>query len=185
MIASVRQTSWRGYLAATRARFAASAGPIFILHDTTEFSYQRTDIDAVGKIGTGAVITGCDRRVHEFTQCGMLMHASLAVTSDGVPLGLAAVKFWTRQKFKGTQALKRHINPTHVPIEQNEGVRWLESIQQSTALLGEPDRCVHIGDRESDIHEFFCEAHAVGAHFLIRTCVDVTLAMVRTRLPPK
>jgi hypothetical protein len=24
------------------------------------------------------------------------MHSSLAVTTDGVPLGLAAVKFWTR-----------------------------------------------------------------------------------------
>jgi len=30
-------------------------------------------------------------------------------------------------------------------------VRWLENLTQSTELLGEPPRCVHIGDRESDI----------------------------------
>jgi hypothetical protein len=30
------------------------------------------------------------------------MHSSLAVTIEGVPPGLAAVKFWTRKKFKGT-----------------------------------------------------------------------------------
>jgi hypothetical protein len=36
------------------------------------------------------------------------MHSSLAVTIEGVPLGLAAVKFWTRKKFKGTAALKKN-----------------------------------------------------------------------------
>lgn len=35
-----------------------------------------------------------------------------------------------------------------------------------------PDRCVHIGDRESDIYELFCAAQQVGTHFLVRTCVD-------------
>jgi hypothetical protein len=75
----------------------------------------------------------------------------LAVTTEGLPLGLAAVKFWTRKAFKGTNALKRKINPTRVPIEQKESVRWLENLRQSTALFAQPQRCVHIGDRESDI----------------------------------
>jgi len=34
------------------------------------------------------------------------------------------------------------------------------------------ERCVHIGDRESDIYELFCLAEEVGTHFLVRTCVD-------------
>ncbi len=46
---------------------------------------------------------------------------------EGLPLGLAAVKFWNRDKFRGTAALKRKINPTRVPIEQKESVRWLEN----------------------------------------------------------
>lgn len=37
-----------GHFGATRARFAASEGPILVLHDTTEFSYKREDIEAVG-----------------------------------------------------------------------------------------------------------------------------------------
>lgn len=59
-----------------------------------------------------------------------------------------------------------------LPIEEKESYRWLENMRQSTALLGAPERLVHIGDRENDIYEFFCEAHAAGTHFLIRTCVD-------------
>jgi len=100
------------------------------------------------------------------------MHSSLVVTRDGLPLGLAAIKFWTRDKFHGANALKRSINPTRVPIEQKESYRWLENLRQSTALLADPGRIVHIGDRESDIYELFCIAHDAGTHFLLRTCVD-------------
>jgi hypothetical protein len=51
-------------------------------------------------------------------------------------------------------------------------VRWLENLRQSTDLLGEPARCIHIGDRESDIYELFCAAQQSGTNFLVRTCVD-------------
>jgi hypothetical protein len=106
------------------------------------------------------------------TVCGLLMHSSLVVTTEGLPLGLAAIKFWTRQKFKGTAALKKQVNPTRVPIEHKESIRWLENMRQSTALFGEPARCVHVGDRESDIYELFCTAQELGTHFLVRSCVD-------------
>ncbi|WP_245570252.1 hypothetical protein [Bradyrhizobium ottawaense] len=38
--------------------------------------------------------------------------------------------------------------------------------------MDHPGRCIHIGDRESDIYELFCAAQEIGTHFLIRTCVD-------------
>jgi FMN phosphatase YigB (HAD superfamily) len=40
-------------------------------------------------------------------------------------------------------------------------------LKQSTTLLGEPQRCVHIGDRESDIYELFCAAQEAGTSCLI------------------
>ena len=143
-----------------------------MLHDTTEFSFQRDDIAAVGKTRiniAGAFRNGEPRR---YTACGLLMHSSLAVTTEGLPLGLTAIKFWSRKKFKGANALKKKINPTRVPIEEKESVRWLDNLAQSTALLNAPTRCVHIGDRESDIYELFCKAKDTGTHFLLRTCVD-------------
>lgn len=161
-----------GHFTATRDRSAATDGPILVLHDTTEFSFKRDDIDAVGitrKAVAGAYRDGTPRH---YTACGILMHSSLAVTTEGLPLGLTAVKFWTRKKFKGTNALKKKINPTRVPIEEKESFRWLDNLRQSTELLAEPARCVHIGDRESDIYELFCTAKDAGTHFLLRTCVD-------------
>ena len=161
-----------GHFQSTRDRTIATDGPVLVLHDTTEFTYQRESTVAIGI--TKSINSGRDKagRLRSHTVCGILMHSSLAVTIEGLPLGLAAVKFWTRKKFKGTAALKKKINPTRIPIEKKESIRWLENVQQSTELLGDPARCVHIGDRESDIYELFCAAQEAGTHFLIRTCVD-------------
>ena len=176
-----------GHWQATQQRFAATNGPVLGLHDTTEFSFHRRRIK-----GVGTLYRYSRARRGDLTLCGMLMHASLVVTTEGLPLGLAAVKFWTRKKFKGTKALKRSVNPTRVPMAQKESVRWWENLEQSTARLGTAERLVHIGDRESDIYELFCTAQNAGTKFVLRTCVDrlaedgqKTIAAVLKQTPVK
>jgi len=156
-----------GHFQATLDRVSAVDGPILILHDTTEFVYYGESAQ-----GLGVLNKGFKGRAESYAIRGVLMHSSLAVTTEGLPLGLTAIKFWSRSKFKGTNALKRSVNPTRVPIEEKESIRWLENLKQSTELLGEAERCVHIGDRESDIYELFCAAEQSGTKFLVRTCVD-------------
>lgn len=143
-----------------------------VLHDTTEFSYRHEDSEPIGILKKIPAGYGRPGRPRFHASCGILMHSSLVTTQQGLPLGLAAIKFWSRDKFHGANALKRHVNPTRVPIESKESVRWLENLRQSTELLGSPGRCVHIGDRESDIWELFCLTRQLGTHFLVRTCVD-------------
>src|SRR3954452_16680585 len=155
-----------GHFAATKARFVATHGPVLVLHDTTEFSFTRDTPDGVGYL---SYVKG---RHATHTACGVLMHSSLVLTTDGLPLGLAAVKFWSRRAFKGTNARKRRVNPTRVPIEEKESARWLENLTRSTRQLGDAGRCVHVADREGDIFELFHAAHDARAHFLIRTAVD-------------
>jgi hypothetical protein len=161
-----------GHFAATGARFTASRGTVLLLQDTTEFIFQRASPQAIGF--TKSINSGRDKRgrLRNHTVCGILMHTSLAVTSDGLPLGLVAAKVWTRTKFKGTAALKKKVNPTRVPIEKKESARWLNNLRQSIDRLGDPGRCVHVGDRESDIYELYCLSQELGTHFLVRTCVD-------------
>src|SRR5262249_10310549 len=77
-----------------------------LLHDTTEFSFSRGTPDGIGRL---SFVKG---RHVPHTACGVLRHSSLAVTLAGVPLGLAAVKFWTRKQFKGTNALRGKVNAT-------------------------------------------------------------------------
>src|SRR5690554_5780753 len=161
-----------GHFAASALRIQSTEGPILILQDTTEFSFKRAAPEKIGftKIATGP--KGKDRRHQKYRVCGLLMHASLAITPEGLPLGLTAAKFWSRAQFKGCDALKRKINPTRVPIEQKESMRWLDNLRLSTKLAGAPERCVHVGDRESDIYELYCLAEELETGFLVRSCVD-------------
>ena len=161
-----------GHFEATRARFQACSDAVLVLHDTTEFSYTRTSKHPIGYTTVSFGGWDKDGRARLHTLCGLLLHSSLAVTQEGLPLGLTAAKFWTRKKFKGTNALRRKINGTRIPIEQKESLRWIENIKQTSALVDDPARCVHIGDRESDIYELFCAAKELGTHFLVRSSVN-------------
>lgn len=161
-----------GHFASTRERVHATEGSILVLHDTTQFTYARESTQPIGVLHRSYAGHGKDGRPRLHTVCGVLMHSSLALTTGGLPLGLAAIKFWTRSAFKGTNALKGKVNGTRVPIETKESLRWLENLQQATELLGEPERYVHIGDRESDIYELFCAAEESHTKFLVRICAD-------------
>jgi hypothetical protein len=149
-----------GHSRATRERMAALGGTLLVLHDTTEFSYPREDIGLLHKARNPG------RSLQPM--CGISLHSSLVMTTAGLPLGLSAVKFWTRKLFKGTNELKRRVNFTRIPIGEKESMRWVENMVETTALLGTPERCVHVGDREADIYELSCAANDVGTHFVIR-----------------
>jgi hypothetical protein len=158
-----------GHFEATKARFAAvESSTVLILHDTSEFVYNRHEDSPLGLLGRSYAGRTKEEGMRLHTQRGVLMHSSLVVTMEGLPLGLAAIKFWSRKEFKGT-SLK---DSTRFPIEEKESIRWLENIRASNALLNQPARCVHIGDRESDIYDLFCAAHEAGSCFLVRACTD-------------
>lgn len=163
-----------GHFASTSERIkAAGGGSILILQDTTEFVYKRARPEEIGALTYAPNKRNRDRLLTLHTVCGLLMHSSLAITTEGLPLGPTAIKFWTRSKFKRNHPLThRPINPTRVPIEGKESIRWLANMQQSSELIGEPKRCMHVGDRENDIYEFFCAAQKLGTNFLVRACVD-------------
>jgi len=74
------------------------------------------------------------------------------------------------------------VNPTRIPIENKESIRWLENLRSATAQLAVAERCVHIGDRESDIFELFCAARDEKTHFVFRTCVDRLCGPERRRV---
>ncbi len=162
-----------GHFVATKERVTAQKeAMILVLQDTTEFSYNSSNPDKIGWTSNLQIGKSMVGKPILYKKCGILMHSSLAITDAGLPLGLCAIKFWTRKQFKGTNELKKRINPTRIPIEEKESYRWLENLKQSTELLQDPARCIHIGDRESDIYELFALAKECNTHFLVRICQD-------------
>ena len=98
-----------GHFQATRDRFAATDGPILVIQDTTEFTFQRERAEAIGI--TCRVNSGQDKagRFRMHTVCGLLMHSSLAVTTEGLPLGLSAVKDAAKTSARANPSMSRPI----------------------------------------------------------------------------
>ena len=98
-----------GHFQSTFERAVATDGPVFVLHDTTEFSFQREDTEAIGI--TKSINSGRDKagRLRSHTVCGILMHSSLAVTSEGLPLGLAAINSGPGRSSRGPPRSRRRL----------------------------------------------------------------------------
>jgi hypothetical protein len=161
-----------GHFQSTKDRYQATEGPVLVLHDTTEITYKRSKPSKIGYIKECGNRKGLFHQDQKRATCGILMHPSLVVTSEGLPLGLCANKFWSRKKFKGVKALYRKKNSTRIPIEEKESYRWIENLRSSNKLLGDPNRLVHICDREGDIYDMFQAAIQDKSNFLIRVKVD-------------
>ena len=117
-----------GHLVSTTRRVLSSAEKTFlVLHETSEFSYNR---DKTSNLGFIAKLANGKPRSHPDPHQrlrGILLYLSLVITTCGLPLGIAAVKLLTRKAFKRCNALKRKVNPTRIPIEEKESFRWLEN----------------------------------------------------------
>lgn len=99
---------------------------------------------------------------------GLLAHTALAVTTNGIPLGILAQKIWAREANES----KTKIHRKKRPIEEKESYKWLELMDQS--LVGAPKNTmiVTVGDREADIYQLFHKATSEKKHVLIRSVYD-------------
>jgi len=98
-----------GHFAATADRFKVTGGTTFVSQEGYDiFSYKRERPEPIGYTGKATMRTGYKGNGlrNSLTQCGILVYSSLAVTSEGLPLGLSAIKFWARGRFHGCTALR-------------------------------------------------------------------------------
>jgi hypothetical protein len=80
---------------------------------------------------------------------GLLLHSSLAVTTNGVALGLLSQKYWSRECIDKTR------DHNLLPIEEKESYKWLETMDASLYGIPQNVKAVTVADREADIYEFF------------------------------
>lgn len=143
----------QGFGSAT-ATTCAQYKTIYAVQDTTSLNY--TSLKSTTGLGP----------LNDSAARGLHVHSTVAVTADGVLLGLLDQDIWARAQERS--APKRR----QLPIEEKESFKWLRGMRGAReALAGllpsERPRLVHVMDREGDVHEVFEEIQA-GEGFLIR-----------------
>ena len=100
---------------------------------------------------------------------GIKTHTCLAVSEDGLPLGIVKQSYITRQQAKSTltEAQKRARE-----IQDKESFRWIETAREAIAALPPNTRGITVCDRECDIYEFFEEVQTLESDFVVRVAQD-------------
>jgi hypothetical protein len=120
---------------------------VLVVQDTTDLDFStRHHTEGLGVVGTNQ--TGAE-------SLGLKLHSSLALTTDGLPLGvLKSVCFAPERKGKvGKQSVGR-------PIEDKKSFRWLEGHRDCVQIAKKTPRTrlLTVTDREGDIFELFLDA---------------------------
>lgn len=129
----------------------ANLNCVLIVHDTSNICYNGLQAKGLGYVD------------HKDGR-GFLLHSSLAVSTEGIPLGLLHQQIWTRDSADLGKAQKRKDKP----IEQKESYKWVKGVIASNTSLDANVKKVHIADREADIYELFFMPPSSNAELLIR-----------------
>lgn len=149
------------------AQRADAYGTVLAIQDTSYFNYTshpKTE-------GLGEISMKKGKNVKEIYAHGLAMHACLAVTTQGLPLGLLSQKISARES-RSTRGKKS--NRDRVPIEEKESFRWLESLRDTVGVMGDC-RAVTVCDRECDIYDFFKCSNELDAPVLVRATSNRTI----------
>ncbi|KVZ48335.1 IS4 family transposase [Burkholderia ubonensis] len=127
---------------------------VLAAQDTTEFNLAH--LPATEGLG---YCTGSSMR-------GFMMHSLLAVTPEGLPLGVLGMKTWVRPPEEyGKKRLRKKR-----PIQNKESVKWLEGGEHLATLKAfcPNTRIVGVSDREGDVYDVFMAERPAGADWLVR-----------------
>jgi hypothetical protein len=142
---------------ATQQRIAEVEEPMILaVQDTTEFNFAgRPALSGLGVLS--------DNRTP-----GFMAHTTLAVSVEGVPLGVLDQQVWSRSK----AVEKAAVDHQTLPITEKESFKWLQGLN---GALPAPKSVVTVCDREGDVYELFQYAHDVEEHFIVRATQDRNL----------
>jgi Transposase DNA-binding/Transposase Tn5 dimerisation domain len=152
--------------------------PDDIVHSHIEATYRRLNaVPLVLAVQDTTEATWTHLRATEglgplgHTAChGLLVHTTLAITPERVPLGLLAQQVWARDPDDiGKRARRKQL-----PISQKESQKWLHSLD---AVVTARDCCpttrlVSVGDREAEVYDVLAAPRPAGVDLLIRAAWD-------------
>jgi hypothetical protein len=119
---------------------------ILFMQDTTSFDYSHHP--AVEDMGP----------LENEHMNGFLAHSTIAVSEDGVPLGLWEQQVWTRDRDEWGKSQQRHERV----FEDKESYKWVEGLPEGNGPW------ITVCDREAHVYDFLVEVDTREGDFIVR-----------------
>jgi len=144
----------KGHVQQTAAR-CAEHELVLCIQDTTilDYSHHRS------KTGLGPISSNDYSR-------GLLAHSVLAVTPDGLPLGVLGLNIWAREECETPKRLSKRERET----SEKESGKWLQGLHAVNDALAPSQAVLMVQDREADVFDLLAEPRRAHTHLLIRAC---------------
>lgn len=97
---------------------------------------------------------------------GLMAHSVLALSTDGLPLGVLHTDIWAREDCATPKKQTRRKRQT----PEKESNKWLLGLRAVTKALPASQRVLMIQDREADVFDLLAEPRRSQIHLLIRAC---------------
>lgn len=142
----------------TFQRIIQHSGVVLIIQDTSFLNYSHMksalDLGPIGELKSNSM--------------GLMMHSSLAVTQEGLPLGIVDQQVWARSADEHGKSSYRHS----LPPDEKESFKWTQALTAYSPQMLSKTNIITVCDREADIYDFFCEANKQNAQVLVRAQHD-------------
>jgi hypothetical protein len=162
----------KSHIAATKER-CRDYSTVLAIQDTTYCNYSQHPKTK------GLCPLSRKKGIHQndLVTFGMIVHSTFIVGSDGLPLGIADQKIYSRpQAAEQMDAKTKKLLKDRLPTEDKDSYRWVESLENTSEnLAGIQSRVVTICDREADMYDLFLRAQQLNTLFVVRANYDRTV----------
>jgi len=152
----------RFHLAKTE-NLASSSNHILLMHDGSELCFGQVKTSQRRSLGP----------INNDDGVGFLLHPVMAIDAESKAcLGLACIDIWTRPVKPALMPNERRNRRRELPIEEKESFHWISAALEARANIPTSTKVTLIGDRESDIYEYFDRVADDSTWFISRSCYD-------------
>lgn len=131
---------------------------VLAIQDSSYLDFSKhTKLKGKGPIGT---------RQQNLT--GYVMHSTLAVSPQGLPLGLLTHDLWAREDIKDN----RNAKNLKLPVEEKESYKWIKALEEVHALKSEGVEIITLTDREADFYEYLQTVDRLQEKVVLRARYD-------------
>ena len=126
---------------------------VLVSQDTTDLSYLRhSATQGLGDLGGGK----------GGVNLGLSLHSALALSAQGLPLGLVGQKLWA------PVATGKGTHQQSALLQTKESSRWVEALAWVGQYLTRVKQVVMVSDSESDFYEYLSAPRAANIELLLR-----------------